>query len=350
MMTFKEYMTLFEQISETEIQQITDEIETAVEKVGNYDLDKVILAKNVTTSPQFQVIRDNELQGGPGRFGGQLHAQDDVIKNYRQYFPDADTFPHAEILKFEFVPNFQWFMLLMGFTDKLRLAHMAFSPDLRSAGLIKVVGNALRKHNFRIFPQGGGYEELHSSTEFLDELVAIFRNVAGMGYQVPSSSHSIFSGVKQQYEQLKQKYPQEYTEFLKQKKRLLPNGVFAFRRLGNIPADSQWETPQGQTVPISELKVGDKAFYHPGGNNRYYSQWAEKDKARNMAGVISSDRFEVECHIPTEKIIYTNQLLPAGFSTHVGEGEVIVEHPNPNQSDKQLVCTVTKNRTAGGGW
>jgi len=340
-MTFKEYMVLFEQISETEIEQITNEIEDSVENLGNYELDKVILVKSVTASPQFQVVRDNQLQGS---FGGQLFKQDDIIRNYRHYFPDADTFPHAEILKFEFVPDFQWFMLLMGFTEELRLAHMAFSPDFRSAGFIKTIGNALRKHGFRIFPQGGGYEELHSSSEFLDALVNIFRNLAGRYY-----SSSMFAGVKQEYEQLKQKYPQEYIEFLKQKKKSLPNGVYGFRRVGGISGSTQWETLQGQMISISELQEGDKVFYHPGGNNRYFSQWAEKDKAYNMGGILSSDAFEVECHIPTEKIVYTNQMIPAGFSPHVGEGEIIVEHSNPNQSDKQLICTVTKNRM-GAGW
>lgn len=336
MQTFRQYVgkwdVLLEQISDAEIQQITKEITPLL---GNYTLDKVLLAKNVTTAPQIKVV-----QGEPG---AQLFKQDNIIRNYRHYFPDAESFTHAEILKFEFVPNYQWFMVLMGFTNNgLKLAHMAFSPDIHNVGLIKTVGNILRKHDFRIFPQQGGYEELHSSTEFLDRLVTIFRNFAGRYY-----SSSMFRSVKEHYEALKKEDPQGYAEFEKRKNQILGAGIEGFRRVGGIAPNTEWETPGGGSVPISELKEGDEVYYHPGG--RYFSQWAQEGKAYDMAGILSSDAFEVRSKIPTHKIVYTNLMIPAGFSPHVGEGEIIVEHPNPDDSDKELLCTVTKNRTSGGG-
>ena len=81
MQTFRQYVgkwdILLEQISDAEIQEITKEITSLLE---NYTLNKVLLVKNVVQ----------------GKSGAQLFKQDDIVRNYRHYFPNAESFAHAE--------------------------------------------------------------------------------------------------------------------------------------------------------------------------------------------------------------------------------------------------------------
>lgn len=328
MIRFKQF--LLEKLSPTEIESIHDEL---IKTVPN--LEQVLLLQLSPNTPELDIslLDVNRLYPNPGKTS--LFKADEVLKNYRYYFKDHAEFEDGEILKFEF-SGYEWFMLIMGTTkDGDRLAHMAFSPDLNQYGLINKVGKILRSNNFKLFPQKDK-KELHESLEFIDNLVNIFRNIAGRYY-----NSSMFPEVKKKYEMLKNTFPKEYQAFLKRKEEVLGNGVNAIRRVGGISPDSVWKSLEGKDVKLRDLNVGDKVYYSPGG--RIFSQWAQKEVTHGLGGIISSDAFEVEAFIPTSSIVYTNVILPAGFSPHVGEGEVIVEHYN-NEVDTNLVCIVTKNK------
>ena len=271
----------------------------------------------------------------PEESKGNLYNEDNIIINYKKIFSDYQDFKTSDILKFEF-NSYEWLMIMMG-TDNNnnRLAHMAFSPDLYNLKLVSRIGNILKNFGFRIFPQKDK-KELHESLEFIDKLITIFRHSSGRYY-----SSSLFSRAYSTYNTLKNDYPRESQLFIERKKEILPNGLECYRRLGGINRNVEWVRTNGEIVKTEDLKVGDKVYYTT--YNREFSQWAEKSVGNDLSGILSDDSFELEANIPTDKIVYSNSMLPAGFSPHVIEGEVIVEHGEIG-IDKGIICTITKNR------
>jgi hypothetical protein len=318
---YNDFRILKERLSLDELHQV---YKVVIENIP-YDFERVITMDVLNNHSKMMIPEEKEMK---------LFASDAVLKNYKLYFKDYQEFETGDIIKFEF-QGYEWFMIFMGVTkNNEKLAHMAFSPDMDNFRLITRIGNILKKFGFKIFPQKNK-KELHNSIEFIEDLITIFRKSSGRYY-----SPFMFKDIKNQYDILKDNKPKDYLMFKNRKKEILGKSVECIRRLGGISSTYKWVKLNGEEVYTKDLKVGDKVYYSTYG--REFSQWAENNSNLNLNGILSNDSFEIKADIPTNKIVYSNSILPAGFSPHVLEGEVIVEH-NSN-IDKDIICEIVKNK------
>lgn len=348
MRTFLEYLTLVEQISGPELQKLADII--ANQLSGKYQIQRVLLARDVMSgNPKITEIEVHTGKDQP--LTSSMFRPEVVFRNYRAVFGRAiDSLSHAEVLKFEF-PGFNWFMLLLGFTqDGKKGAHMAFkNADMAT---MTSIGNYLKSQGYVLFPQmtkaGENFKAL-GDENFIYKLLEIFRPAAGMSF-----SAGMWTKIYHKFEKLKAEHPKEWADMQKVKFEVYGTNVKAVRKMDNLSKLTL--VSSGKLTPTSQIPPGSLVYYplgHPS-DHVYFSQWSDGEdehaddyKLNSAHAIPSQGQQTFECNIPTERIIVGHRMLPAAGSTQVFEREIVVAHPatevEAKTYDPGLVCKLIKN-------
>jgi len=333
---FIQQILLLEQVTTQELKQLASKAAELISQ--RFDLERVLLMRDVLTSPQTTEL--DVTAETPLAPAGQIFKQGPVIANYKIFFgDDPEQYSHSEILKFEF-SGYNWLYINLAFTEGgEKFATMSFAPDMHDRKLISQLGGMLKGMGYQLFSkpgQGPGEDRTEHNETFMDRLVTIFRQASGRHFYP-----GMFRTMKPELDLLIQEEPEKWQEWRRWVAKQYGGSVTVYRLLA-LPKSFQVETVNGEQKAIEDLEEGEQFYYSPAG--RPFSQWSESNNVRDIEPGATAGwhggAYLIKADIPSEKIVYSNKVLPAGFAPHNLEQEMIVSHPDANAPDKQIKATI----------
>jgi hypothetical protein len=296
----------------------------------NIDYEKMFVLRNVF-SPEVFEVSGSRLN----KIDSKIFKQDNLIKNYSNYFKFADI-KYSEIIKIEF-QGYNWVAIFLCYTKNEKYSVVTYSPDMNDFDIIKVLNDYLESKNFETIKKKSMNIGKNISSNFINNLIKIFRNISGRNY-----SSSMLSDIKEEFDIFKKDNSSEWDKYEKWKMRSLGSSVKCVRFMDLSP-NFEFQMVNGGVKKLKDLTVKD-LFYYPI-SGREFSQWAECDSnisniKNDLKGIYYSGIFGVKSYIPTKKIIMSNKIMMYNFSPNVYEREVIVEHDVRDNVDKMIICKI----------
>ena len=291
--------------------------------------EKMIVIRNVESPKIFEVSNNSLIP-----YNGEIFRLENLIINYKNYFNKNDIVK-SEIIKIDYDDR-NWIVIFLCYEKNINYSVISYSPDLNNSPVIKILNNYLDSKNFQLIKKP--LMTKNFSIDFLSGIVKIFRNISGRYY-----SYKMLPVIKNEYEKFKSEHIDQWKIFNLWKKKNLGSSVKCMRIMG-LSNNFKFHMVDGGTKSFGNLKINDNFYYPISG--RDFSQWAEigNKKIKDIKTDLGSTGIGGSCcivsYIPTDKIVFCNNILPYNFSPNVVEYEVVVEHDITKEFDSSIICKI----------